>query len=519
MKAMLGYVLGVCLMLMLPVANCVDSGEDENDNDNKAVGSTLKKDSDPGKMAKAYQSANAYRGGLLYDKYWKVDRVKSAETPTETHALYSADGKTSGADTWRCKECHGWDYKGKDGAYGTGSHFSGIKGILATQKSVAQLKKLIKDDHKYGDVFSDADVMDVVKFILEGLIDTDYYIAGDKTAKGTAQAGQKLFEKTCMPCHGAAGRDLNFKSATWYKTEFIPEIATDNPWEFMHKVRFGHPGSSGQILKDGRESPAMPNEKEHKFALDEVTNILAYAQTLRSSIDDANLLRGGRLYDKYWKVSGVLEKHEPIYSHGLYPAEGSQSGGTTWRCKECHGWDYKGKDGAYASDSHFTNIKGILNIDKSDQEIFELLKNPKSEAIPNGHGYQRVLADTDIWSLVLFTTWGIMPTDDYVDADKKAKSADVSLGMAKFEAICQKCHGADGKDLNFGSDAEPEYVGDLATDNPWEFMHKVRFGHPGSKGKTLKDGKESDSMPDAGDNNFSFIDVVNILAYCQSLAD
>ena len=27
----------------------------------------------------------------------------------------------SGADTWRCKECHGWDYKGKDGAYAKGS--------------------------------------------------------------------------------------------------------------------------------------------------------------------------------------------------------------------------------------------------------------------------------------------------------------------------------------------------------------------------------------------------------------
>jgi len=27
----------------------------------------------------------------------------------------------SGKDTWRCKECHGWDYMGVDGAYGSGS--------------------------------------------------------------------------------------------------------------------------------------------------------------------------------------------------------------------------------------------------------------------------------------------------------------------------------------------------------------------------------------------------------------
>ena len=30
--------------------------------------------------------------------------------------------------------------------------------------------------------------------------------------------------------------------------------------------------------------------------------------------------------------------------------------------------------------------------------------------------------------------------------------------------------------INFGSEDEPEYVGTVAADNPWEFFHKGRLG-------------------------------------------
>src|SRR3989337_2040312 len=72
-----------------------------------------------------YATADASRGGLLYDKGWKVNGVAE---PTGNHPLYPTVGQKSGADTWRCKECHGWDNKGKDGAYSSGSHFTGLNG-------------------------------------------------------------------------------------------------------------------------------------------------------------------------------------------------------------------------------------------------------------------------------------------------------------------------------------------------------------------------------------------------------
>ncbi len=52
--------------------------------------------------------------------------------------------------------------------------------------------------------------------------------------------------------------------------------------------------------------------------------------------------RGGQLYDKWW---AVIEADAPKTTHPAYPAAGKKKGSTTWRCKECHGWDYKGRDG------------------------------------------------------------------------------------------------------------------------------------------------------------------------------
>jgi thiosulfate dehydrogenase len=57
-----------------------------------------------------------------------------------------------------------------------------------------------------------------------------------------------------------------------------------------------------------------------------------------------DIARGGQLYDN-WALA--LDRELPGESHPSYPPVGRREGGTTWRCKECHGWDYMGEDGAY----------------------------------------------------------------------------------------------------------------------------------------------------------------------------
>ncbi len=79
------------------------------------------------------------------------------------------------------------------------------------------------------------------------------------------------------------------------------------------------------------------------------------------------------------------------------------------------------------------------------------------------------------------------------------------LGQTLYESTCTACHGQDGKTFNFGDASEPEYVGTIAVDNPWEFFHKVRFGQPGT------------AMPAGDDLGWTLEDVANLLAYAQTL--
>src|SRR3972149_2565007 len=67
-------------------------------------------------------------GGLLYDKWWKA--MPGAKAPVGDHPLWASQttNKLTGEATWRGKECHGWDYRGKDGAYGSGAHSTGFPG-------------------------------------------------------------------------------------------------------------------------------------------------------------------------------------------------------------------------------------------------------------------------------------------------------------------------------------------------------------------------------------------------------
>lgn len=57
----------------------------------------------------------------------------------------------------------------------------------------------------------------------------------------------------------------------------------------------------------------------------------------------SSIARGGRLYDKWFKVIGAPK---PSKTHHSWPASNNRKkGNTTHRCKSCHGWDLMGKDG------------------------------------------------------------------------------------------------------------------------------------------------------------------------------
>lgn len=180
------------------------------------------------------------------------------------------------------------------------------------------------------------------------------------------------------------------------------------------------------------------------------------------------LIRGGLLYDNWPVELGVkIEK-----THPSYPASGTQKGETTWRCQECHGWDYKGKAGDYATGSHHTGITGIRSYANVDPvEIAAILKDDK-------HAFEEMLPEDAIDALSLFVAYGQIDVDIYVDRATKKSIGDPSNGGRIYLATCIKCHGADGKEINFHNEKMPEYIGTVANRNPWETLHTIRWGHP-----------------------------------------
>jgi cytochrome c553 len=246
-------------------AGRVDAGRVDTGTADTGTADTGKSD------AGASLEADGVRGGALYDSYWAVKR---APAPTADHPLWKsrpdATGNArTGPDTWRCKECHGWDYKGIDGAYGMGSHRTGITGVLGTQKTKAEIIALLadKNDHAYGDVLAPQDLADLAAFVKDWTIDTSSAITSAGAFSGDAVAGDPLFASVCANCHGADGLNDKPPGSDGGFEDFPGFISNDNPQEFLHKVRFGQPGTA-----------MVPQAKLLKA--DELSDLGAYAQTL-----------------------------------------------------------------------------------------------------------------------------------------------------------------------------------------------------------------------------------------------
>ena len=180
---------------------------------------------------------------------------------------------------------------------------------------------------------------------------------------------------------------------------------------------------------------------------------------------ESAMARGGRLYDKYFKENNTAK---PESDHASYPHKGGKYGkDASWRCKECHGWDYKGKDGAYASGGHATGIKGINGAaGKEVAAIIAIMKDAK-------HGYtDKQLSAKDMEDLALFVGKGQIDMGKYIDGATKKAKGNAAKGEVYFNTLCAGCHGTDGKKVK---DAPP--IGSVA-DNPYEMLHKVMNGQP-----------------------------------------
>jgi mono/diheme cytochrome c family protein len=204
---------------------------------------------------------------------------------------------------------------------------------------------------------------------------------------------------------------------------------------------------------------------------------------------------GGRIYDNWWDA---LDRKKPETTHPAYPESGRRSGANTWRCVECHGWDYNGKDGLYGAGDRYTGIKGIRGAAGRDVNRITALLRTKP------HGYSSdMITDEELRRVAVFVSRGQDNADRYIDLKTGNVKGDIKRGAGLFQTTCAACHGFDGRALNWGSAQEPAYIGTEANKFPHEVLHKIRNAHPGAAMINLR--------------GFPLKDAVDILAYARSL--
>lgn len=202
----------------------------------------------------------------------------------------------------------------------------------------------------------------------------------------------------------------------------------------------------------------------------------AGAQDTPPSGDD--IVQGALLYDRWYAALNVDPPGAtmPIWTR---QTTNSRSGPDTWRCAECHGWDYRGAEGAYGSGSHYTGFPNAMRLaaETSIEDIVAHLKGAKDPA----HDFSDYLNNKALTQLAVFLKHGTIDDDAYIDpVSLQVIDADIANGRQLYDDTCASCHGADGKTIVFRTEGVDEYLGSVANRDPWRFLHRTRFGTAGT---------------------------------------
>ncbi|MDZ4254680.1 MAG: c-type cytochrome [Sulfuritalea sp.] len=411
--------------------------------------------------ALANDTASIVRGGRLYDNWSLESRERLPPHPNP--AFKTKQLRVAATDTWRCVECHGWDYQGRHG-------IAGIRGRQNTDP--AAIVALLKDaNHNYKELLHEGDRVDLANFISRGQTDMQKLVDSARRAKAALSSSEKIYATVCAACHGLDGGRLR-------EVAPLGDSARQRPHEVLHVALNGHPGGNMPALRTLGE--------------DAVAKILAYLQTLPSLNLAASIANGGRLYDD-WQAQ--VDGQRQALPHPAYPrtAYYANVAALTWRCKECHGWDYKGKQGQFAGGHHATGIKGIrAMVGVEPDRILAILRD-------STHLFGAVLKHRDLQDLANFVSHGQVDMDAMIDPRTRLSRGDATRGATHYRSICAGCHGLEGRFI------AKRHLGRVARDDPWASLHAMLNGHP------------DDAMPALREIDRKT--VMDILAHIQGLQD
>ncbi|MCK9412624.1 MAG: cytochrome c [Prolixibacteraceae bacterium] len=227
---------------------------------------------------------------------------------------------------------------------------------------------------------------------------------------------------------------------------------------------------------------------------------------------NAKASKGGMMFDKFWAP-------EAGYDQSSSKLATLNAKSDFFRCKQCHGWDLKGRAGSYIGRAPKTSRPNVAAVDlatylktKSAQELFDAMKktagrrsfsadlsgyNPTTPAsmtegdkMPN---YNELMSDAQIWDVVKYLKEGALDVTLLYDATYSGiypsgtvaftnvgKDGNATNGDAHFNSKCAVCHGNDGKLIPNLDATTGMTVGKFIRTKPNELQHKIKFGQLGT---------------------------------------
>lgn len=400
------------------------------------------------------------RGGRLYEN-WALEST-AREQVLPNPAFTTKQVRVDAADTWRCVTCHGWDYKGDNG-------FDGVRGQQGGD-SAKIVELLKKPPHDLDELLHDSDLVDLANFVTKGQVDMSPLIDSARRLTTDVANWENVFATTCANCHGQDGGSRR-------GMQHLGETARKHPAKVLHVVLNGHAGG---------DMPALRG-----FGPDVAIGILAFTQTLPGLNLAASIANGGRLYEDWEAATG----NKQALPHPAYPPKAyyASVASLTWRCKECHGPDYKGNQGQYATGNHATGIKGIRAMaGAAPEQIMGILMNKT-------HLFGAVMKYRDLQDLANFVSHGQVDMDTYIDPKSRLARGDAKRGEAFYQTMCAGCHGKEGRFT------AKRFLGNRARLDPWESLHSMLNGHPDENMPALRELDKAVG--------------IDILSYVQTLQD
>lgn len=236
----------------------------------------------------------------------------------------------------------------------------------------------------------------------------------------------------------------------------------------------------------------------------EGASVLALRVARNSAGREADVFRGGRLYDNFYNENPALGFSPDDAASPAADGDGGPLGdgtlpdsngdnilnelGHNYRLKNFFGWDLRGAAGVYGPDYQDKAYVAPYNLLRSDADVEDIARLivDGASGLP---AYGEVLPEADLVDIVAFVMAvrdrELPQPDDIWQLDADAPSgyvlrsgADVEAGRGAIAASCGACHGTDGTNIMF-DDGEFS-LGTLARASAYEVWFKIVAGNPGS---------------------------------------